>query len=391
MIGKNKWEIGAIIFLVVAIISASFAGYYAHKVNELAAKEWDQYLDRTVNHIFEDSSGDIWFEGGDYLAKFDGKNWEKHDLRIFITSSAQDRFGNIWVGTLMDGLYKFDGIKWTVYDTSNSKLLCDCIDLAFSDSSGNIWVETKERGTPGWVSPDYFIYKIDGENWTIYDKNTTRAAWSNWTYIGQIFEDSSGNLWFLGGSTGGGIEGVIKFDGVHWAVYNESNSGILSNNILCIYEDYDGNLWFGSSYEDGVSVFDGDRWATCKASDPVHSIAQDGKGNMWLGTESNDPIWRISSNDFYDFKFTGRMIGVGRFYYQYVFSDREGRIWMLYPGREDYGVLMVGPYEVEQNHVAWKWEIEKKYDIGYPETFFQDSNGNIWIGTLADGVLKLRT
>jgi ligand-binding sensor domain-containing protein len=40
----------------------------------------------------------------------------------YINAIAIDRQGNKWIGLLGDGLVKFDGVKWTIYNTSNSRL-----------------------------------------------------------------------------------------------------------------------------------------------------------------------------------------------------------------------------------------------------------------------------
>ena len=37
-----------------------------------------------------------------------------------ITCVAEDKTGNIWIGTSGEGIFEFDGNNWVQYDTSNS-------------------------------------------------------------------------------------------------------------------------------------------------------------------------------------------------------------------------------------------------------------------------------
>jgi ligand-binding sensor domain-containing protein len=43
-------------------------------------------------------------------------------LITWVRAIAIDEEGNIWIGTAGQGLVKFDGVNWTVYNTSNSGL-----------------------------------------------------------------------------------------------------------------------------------------------------------------------------------------------------------------------------------------------------------------------------
>jgi hypothetical protein len=43
-------------------------------------------------------------------------------LLILLDAIAIDGQGNKWIGTYGGGLAKFDGVNWTVYNTSNSGL-----------------------------------------------------------------------------------------------------------------------------------------------------------------------------------------------------------------------------------------------------------------------------
>jgi ligand-binding sensor domain-containing protein len=381
----DKWKILSVIFLVIAIISAFIAGYYVQKVNELtstgaATAEWDRYLGRNVQQIFEDSAGNIWFAGenpGWGVAKFDGENWEIYDACDIKGISAaigigEDNCGNVWVGTYVDGLSKFDGNEWTNHNAINSELLiCNQIDLLFSDSSRNIWIETLKEGngivTYNGIQCEYVIYKISDGNWTMYDKDTTGAGKSHCEYIDQIFEDWEGNLWFTGE-----IEGAIKFNGENWTVYNESEIGL--KHVYSMFQDRNINLWFGGC--DRVVKLDRNGNITKYSIDgTVYDIIQDRDGNTYFATLAGVNVIPRDCNC----SFTLLECGMYPLFHS-MFCDDKGRIWFL---TDENGVFVyVREYTSEQQGLY-------HYDIREPMTFFQDSSGSMWIGTL-DGVLKFK-
>ncbi len=61
--------------------------------------------------------------------------------------------------------------------------------------------------------------------------------------------DKSGQLWFCTTD-----EGVFRYDGKSFVNFSEED-GLNSNQVSCIAEDRDGNLWFGT--ENGLCYFDG--------------------------------------------------------------------------------------------------------------------------------------
>jgi len=84
--------------------------------------------------------------------KFDGVNWTVYNTSNSglpsddVTVVAIDKQGNKWIGTWWGGLAKFDGVNWTVYNTSNSGLPGDYVLAIAIDSAGNRWIGTYEGG-----------------------------------------------------------------------------------------------------------------------------------------------------------------------------------------------------------------------------------------------------
>jgi ligand-binding sensor domain-containing protein len=120
---------------------------------------------QAVLGLFEDSKGNLWFgNNGAGLFRYDGKtltNFTKEkgldnaDFRASgkpglgtlarVYSINEDKSGNIWVGTVDAGVWKFDGYKLTNYTTKNG-LTSNAINTIFKDKNGELWFGTDDNG-----------------------------------------------------------------------------------------------------------------------------------------------------------------------------------------------------------------------------------------------------
>ncbi len=90
------------------------------------------------------------------------------------------------------------------------------------------------------------LAKFDGVNWTVY--NTSNSGLPD-NGVRAIAIDGQGNKWI--GTYGGGL---AKFDGVNWTVYKTSNSGLPNNDVWAITIDGQGNKWIGTG-GGGLAVY----------------------------------------------------------------------------------------------------------------------------------------
>lgn len=147
----------------------------------------------------------------------------------------------IWIGTA-DGLARFDGDAWVVYNPENSGLTSPVIeDLAF-DRRGRLWIATSFGG----------VNVYDGiHDWSYYDKYNSGLLGFSVTAM-TIGPDD--RVWMVDGFG----DGISMFDGLQWAHYTQENSGLSTNWIKQIAVDNSGRVWF-VSYE-GLNVLDGQTW-----------------------------------------------------------------------------------------------------------------------------------
>lgn len=100
-----------------------------------------------------------------------------------IIAMTQTRDGYLWVGTL-NGLAKFDGLRFVVFDENNIPALTDSrIVYLFEDSATNLWMSSEASGV--------FLVKADNKITNIDIGGGNRAK-----RVLSMCEDASGALWF---------------------------------------------------------------------------------------------------------------------------------------------------------------------------------------------------
>jgi len=147
---------------------------------------------------------------------------------FFVTSIAFDKLGNTWVGTYKQGLIRcnFNGGS-TVFNSSNSIIPDNAVinDIAV-DSKNNVWI-----GCNG-------IIKYDGIKFAMYNFQNTPIPEDN---VQSIAIDSKNNVWFTACRFKSG--GIVKYDGTNWNVYTPSNSILPANLVNKITVDKSDNVW----------------------------------------------------------------------------------------------------------------------------------------------------
>jgi streptogramin lyase len=223
-------------------------------------------IDPEIWSMLEDSKGNMWF--GSYLAgicKYDGKAFAYYSTKEGLTNNGiramiEDRSGNIWIGTNW-GLCKYDGNYFTQYALVE---LFRTILSVLESGDGDIWIGTQDVGVIE-KKGNFCIQYTENEGLT---NNTVRS----------VIEDRHGNLWF------GTDQGVCKFNGVTFTHFTE-NEGLISNKVRSIIEDRQGNLWFGT--EQGVSKYDGIAFRQYTENEGlsinyINSIIEDKNGYLWF-------------------------------------------------------------------------------------------------------------
>ncbi|MBN2862383.1 MAG: hypothetical protein JXN62_04415, partial [Bacteroidales bacterium] len=183
--------------------------------------------------------------------------------------------GVVWTSTL-NILARYQGNIVETFRINGS------ITSLGEDIEGNIWI-----GTANYFRAHYEgLVRYDGENWTIYNSSPTGSVPMAFY---PIAADKDGSLWM------GGYEGIdyrytnlVEFDGTDWYVYSPAfcKSPFYISEIAI---DEAGTKWLATN--NGVIAFDGTNWNRCDVlnsqlqSKNVFAIVIDEDGRKWVGTD----------------------------------------------------------------------------------------------------------
>lgn len=272
-----------------------------------------------------------------------------------------------WFGTDA-GLATFDGINWEVFTTSNSPLTDSDIRSLKVENDSVIWIGTMQGG----------LYKKTNNIWMNYNESNSGL---HDNLVRGIEIDSTGNIWLATS------EGVSKFDGTNWQLWNIANNGLLTNNITAIqtgflnekyvgtinggllYFDAQNNLTMHSIVESGLpdnSSLDididstGQPWFATPAAGLVRDLGNGGPWERW--NMSNSPIP------------TNGLTCI-------AINQEDQRIFV---GTELFGII------IKKGDV---WFTYNQENIGLPEdhitSIAHESPFVKWIGTFNHGVVRL--
>ena len=187
-----------------------------------------------------------------------------------------DSFGEIWL-TTNKGVFHKNQTGVSLYNESNSPVETVGIpgtgNYLFAaiaeDRNGNIWINspkgmaTWNRATTEW---DYItIEESNGISMTIFL---------------DMYFDEDNILW------GTGYSGLVRYDGLDWTVYNNTNSELPDNRINQIFPWEDDLILVathGISYFDGESFYKNfDKSNSGLGSNHCEKLVVDFQGNFWI-------------------------------------------------------------------------------------------------------------
>ncbi len=286
----------------------------------------------------------------------------------------QDQLGYIWFGT-WDGLNKYDGYNFYVYNKSNG-LSGQTINALFEDKEGIIWVGTDkglnkfDRKTQSFTQ---YLNNPESPN-SLIDNNIT-----------SIVEDNFENLWI------GTSHGLSKFEKktetfVNFLNYPADNRGIRSNYINKMCFDDNDYLWIATNY--GLIKFDKENNRTTRfyhiPNDPesinsntILSVYKDNSNEIYIGTDMGLNKFDNSSKTFSNVNYCCEdSIRSDRI--TSIFEDNSGNLWI---GTGENGIFIR-----EKNKSWFSHHINKNSDIksisnNMISCIYEDRTSTIWIGT----------
>jgi len=290
------------------------------------------------------------------IAQYIFDSWTSEDglPQNTVMAIAQTADGYLWLGT-EEGLARFDGVSFTVFDLSNTPEIKNNVILAlYVDKEDNLWIGTNDG-----------LNKFKDGKFTSF---TTRDGLSNNTVRG-FCEDKEGTLWI---ATDGG--GLNAFKNGKFTSYT-ANDGLSGNKVMTVYGDREGNLWIGTYEGAGLSKFRDGKFTTFTKKDglpdpTVWTIHEDHEGNLWVGAGN----WL---NKFRDGKFTSFYVTDGL---KSVYEDTDGNLWV--------GTFGGGLKKFKDGKFSSFTTRDSSDHI--VRTIYEDREGNLWIGTDGGGLNRFR-
>lgn len=202
-----------------------------------------------------DTAGNLWaFSGKIYnytIGKFDGQQWTKYNANNSIFNGlcwaiTIDSLNNKWIGS-DKGLFKFDDINWTKFDTTNSQISNNFIKKIKIDQKGRKWIITYH---------DNQYDKLSIFNDTIWKTFNNSEIVNYSAILNDVTIDQEEKAWVATGN------GVARYDGKTWFNYTVNNSPLIdsSNNMIStlnalnVMVDKNNIKWIGTT--NGIFTLD---------------------------------------------------------------------------------------------------------------------------------------
>ncbi|WP_421889642.1 two-component regulator propeller domain-containing protein [Marinoscillum sp.] len=308
-----------------------------------------------MSSMVEDRSGNLWIgTNGKGLLYFNRTNHTfqsvKEDMNIpgpkpeVVVSLLYDKNGILWVGSYLEGLFLYDGQRFSRLNFGNEDAESgSSVWELYEDSQGNVWIGTLNKGA-------YRYNPVTRELTNFSIQNELKA-----NYVTCITEDQLGRIWL---GTGRGlslydprdelVRNFLSDDTVEYPISN--------NSIISLHSDSSGQLWVGTL--DGLNRYDEDkngflviRESDGLSSNIVMSIEESSDGDLWMSTSRG--ITRMSTGfrpyDFQTFDLSDGLQG-DSFTEDASLKTRDGHL--IFSGQNGFNIFR--PTEIQVSEKAAK-------------------------------------
>jgi serine phosphatase RsbU (regulator of sigma subunit)/ligand-binding sensor domain-containing protein len=357
----------------------------------------------SVNCIFQDSYGFIWFGTQDGLNRSDGhhvdiyKNNPDDSASIgdkFIVFIAEDSTRTLWAGGINTPgvLFRFDRATETFRPVPR-----DSVDLSAAKSSSAFPSYTDPAGVrwSGAGSRGGGLTRLDTRTGaaTIFRHDAAATASLSDDKVYSVVADRAGMIWV---GTRGGLDRLDPRSGTftHFR-HDDARPGSLAENwVWPLMVDADGNLWAGT-FGGGLHRFDprtgsfahfrhDDANPRSLAGDRVLSLFQDASGVIWVGLSDNgvdrfQPDLINFAQYLHDPK-DPRSLADNNI--QGMLIERSGSAWIATRKGVNRWDRKTGEFRLYHNNPKDQRTIGGDQAL----TMIEDRSGNIWIGLLSEGL-----
>lgn len=377
------------------------------KLNHFVIDNWqvsENLPDNRVNKLIQTSDGYIWLATANGLVRFDGIkftvfNKQNYDALAsnYIYDVREDNEGTLWIAT-QDGLTTYkDGKLTSIFRNNDSNDFS--LWTTYQDSKGTLWLGTNGSG----------LKSVENGKITTYSTKEGLAG----TFVRSICEDGKGALWV------GTRKGLNRLkDGIITPYRKEE--GLPHNFIKMVFRDSKDNLWIGT-YGGGLCRFENEKFIVYNTghglpNNSIRTIYEDSKGVLWIGSRQGLTRWKdgVFSSTLLDdssrytlisatieddeknlwvgthakgvfrirdgsVKSYGAKDGLSDYVTLCLYEDREGTLWVG---------MREGLFRRKDGEFTRFTTRDETFEYGI-NSICEDGDGNIWIGTESIGLKQL--
>ena len=355
-------------------------------------------INGTIYNLIENNDNNLVLATDQKIIEFDPLRKQTSRIRpdVFNEVGLSENFSDVvldnsgrqWISTFGNGLYFREAKEATLHRITDL-LFSDPlpIDLNITDlhadSKNRLWIATYGRG----------LYLIDfNTNRIVHfgaEKHNPKAL--HYNDILSIYEDFSGTLWF--GTDGAGLsyydEYLEKFNSL---TNYETPENINIDVVRSIAVDNNNAVWVGTSGK-GLTKYDvsSNSWSTFKADEQVRnaissnrimSLWVDEDDDLWIGTQGTGLNIKHANGQFSHFSSKGEKSLSANTVWS-IYRDETERIWL---GTREQGLIQFDKEKGQIHNYHYEPDNDNSLPSNNIRVMTSDNMGNLWIGTEAHGI-----
>ncbi len=297
-------------------------------------------------------NGGFWRFGNKLIERWDtngvGRLFSSYAWTATVTSACEDRAGNLLVGTLGDGVFRFDPSGEVTQLSSNQMMYVLSMHV---DREETIWVGTDGNG----------LSRLKPRLFQVIEP--TRGL-----TVRSVAEDAQGAKW-MGFNVGAGY---LK-DGV-FRSFGQAEGFLMNVSVLSILADRRGQVWAGTA--GALFTLQNEKFVLRGVQTTVPAMHEDRAGIVWIGTR--DGLLRTDGVSARLFTSTN---GLSADDVSAIADDRSGNLWV---GTRTAGLNRFREGKFTTIHRA----------DGLPSDevscLFVDADDALWVGTLGMGMARFK-
>jgi signal transduction histidine kinase/ligand-binding sensor domain-containing protein/CheY-like chemotaxis protein len=341
--------------------------------------------ENNITSMLVDKNKNIWIGTmGNGVAKYNSRNqiftqfkYDANDpAKISFPASAtmlENTNGDIWIGSLYGQIDIVNPVTETVkhlhYDPLNINSFSGYnIRKLIPDKNGNIWIASATKGLVEYdTKKNTFIYHSKN-----YDKTFLEYGFYRTCYI-----DSKNRIWV--GTQSGGLLLYNAENNKFSRFTNERNNknSLCDNTVYSIYFDKEEILWIGTanglnSYNEKEKKFEHFSTKDGLPNNTIYSIINDEFDNLWISTDNGLSCFSLATKNFVNYYESDGLI-CNEFNSNSYFKDEQGKLFFGTPK----GMIEFAPSDIIENKFLAKPKLTILKILNKDVNVNQSINGRI--------------